>query len=383
MIFPRKQGLQFIRSENKIEVYRKYLLPGVVFQSVVVGGGYGTGREIAEFFMPHGPLGGLMGMAAAAICWSVVLAVAFEFGRITKSYDYRRFFRFLLGPFWRVFELVYLCLALVVLAVLGSAAGEIFNDMFNLPSFFGTLILLGAIGFLTFYGSDLLAPVLSVWSALLYVLYALFLVLVFNFFGGEILSALKAGGVQGAWAADGVRYASYNFVAFAAVLFATRHIETRAQAFSSGALAGLIGIIPAVFVFVAMLAGYPEITSEAVPVSWIISEMNLLWFAVVFQVILFGTFIETGAGITHSINERVASVLEDRGAAFPSWARLLLSLGALTIAVFLALRIGIIDLIASGYGALSYALIAVMVLPLLTIGLWKIFKSSKTTTNAT
>ena len=45
--------------------YQKYLLPGLVFQGIVIGGGYATGRELAEFFMPHGFLGGLLSMLVA------------------------------------------------------------------------------------------------------------------------------------------------------------------------------------------------------------------------------------------------------------------------------------------------------------------------------
>ena len=36
---------------ESLTALRKYLVPGLVFQSVVIGGGYGTGREIAEFFL--------------------------------------------------------------------------------------------------------------------------------------------------------------------------------------------------------------------------------------------------------------------------------------------------------------------------------------------
>ena len=45
--------------------------------------------------------------------------------------------------------------------------------------------------------------------------------------------------------------------------------------------------------------------------------------------------------------------------------------------MFLADRVGIIDLIAQGYGALSYAFIAVVIVPLMTIGLIKIINNSK------
>ena len=35
----------------KSSFFQKYLLPGFVFQSLMIGGGYGTGREIVEFFL--------------------------------------------------------------------------------------------------------------------------------------------------------------------------------------------------------------------------------------------------------------------------------------------------------------------------------------------
>ena len=81
----------------KSKFFQSYLLPGFVFQSITIGGGYGTGRELVEFFMTQGPLGGLMGMVLSMIIWSVVLAVSFELARISKSFDYRSFIKSILG----------------------------------------------------------------------------------------------------------------------------------------------------------------------------------------------------------------------------------------------------------------------------------------------
>ena len=38
--------------------FQKYLLPGFIFQSLIIGGGYGTGRELVEFFLTAGPVAG-------------------------------------------------------------------------------------------------------------------------------------------------------------------------------------------------------------------------------------------------------------------------------------------------------------------------------------
>ena len=50
--------------------FRRYLLPGLVFQSICIAGGYGTGRELAEFFLRFGPAGGLLGMLPATLIGS-------------------------------------------------------------------------------------------------------------------------------------------------------------------------------------------------------------------------------------------------------------------------------------------------------------------------
>jgi len=350
----------------------RYLLPGLVFQSVIVGGGYGTGREIAEFFVGHGPLGGLLGMLVAAIAWSVVLAIAFEFARLTKAYDYRSFFKELLGPFWGLFEVIYLLIALLVLAVLGSASGELLSESLGVPKTIGALILMSAVGALVYFGSNAVEKALAYWSILLYVVYAVFFVWMISVFGDTIGEHLSSGEVIGAWHLDGLRYAAYNLNALAAALFVLSHLESRKEAIGAGLLAGVVGIVPGIFVFVSMLAQYPQIADVPVPITSLLQALNALWFLAIFQIVLFGTFIETGAGIIHAINERVAGAFNDAARVFPSWGRLAIALGMMAVAVFLADAIGIIGLIAQGYGMLSYAFIAILVIPLLTIGVRRI-----------
>ncbi|MEM8560964.1 MAG: hypothetical protein AAGF57_01955 [Pseudomonadota bacterium] len=366
-------------SGSKVQSLSPYLLPGLVFQSVIVGGGYGTGREIAEFFVVHGPLGGLLGMLVACVAWSVVLAVAFEFARVSRAYDYRSFFKALLGRSWGLFEIIYLLIALLVLAVLGSAAGELLNETLGITKTFGAVLLMGAVGALVYFGSSAVERALACWSILLYVVYTLFFIWVIAEFGNVIGARLGTGEVLGAWHLDGLRYAAYNLNALAATLFVLSHLETRQQAIGAGLLAGLIGIVPGIFVFVSMLAQYPQIAEAPVPITNLLHALNALWFFVIFQIVLFGTFIETGAGIIHAINERVASALQESKRKFPAWARLAIAVSSMLVAVFLADAFGIVGLIAQGYGLLSYAFIAIVVLPLLTLGVRRIVLSSRQT----
>jgi hypothetical protein len=45
--------------------------------------------------------------------------------------------------------------------------------------------------------------------------------------------------------------------------------------------------------------------------------------------------------------------------------------------MLIADRVGLVSLIANGYRSLAYLLIAVYVVPLLTIGLWRLWKSGQ------
>jgi uncharacterized membrane protein YkvI len=126
--------------------FQRYLLPGFVFQAAVIAGGYATGRELVEFFLPAGPWGGLLGMAVSMLVWSAVLMASFELARMARAYDYRSFFRVLLGRGWFAFEIAYFLLIIVILAVMGAAAGEIVHSLFGLPRLVGSLGMIAATG---------------------------------------------------------------------------------------------------------------------------------------------------------------------------------------------------------------------------------------------
>ncbi len=354
--------------------YQKYLLPGLVFQGVVIGGGYATGRELVEFFLPHGPIGGLMAMGVAALIWSCVMAASFELCRMTQSYDYKSFFRQLLGRAWFLYEILLMLLMIVVLSVIGAAAGEISQNLFFTSPLVGTIGLLIAIGALTFYGSHIIERFMGAWSILLYLCYFALVVLCLSSFGTDIEISYQAATVSSGWALDGLRYAGYNLATVPAVFFCLTHITKRKEAVTAGLLAGVIGMSPAVFLFVAMMAQYPEIGQATIPSSDLLKGLGMPWFSVLFQAVLLGTLVQTGVGLIHSVNERIAATFHERGKEMPEIARPAIAIALLLMALVLASAFGLVSLIANGYGLLTFGFIAVFVVPVLTIGIFKIMK---------
>ena len=107
--------------EGLLKGFRIYLLPGLVLQSVIVAGGYGTGREVVEYFTRHGIQTAWTGFLVAFLSFALVFCLCLELSRRFKVYDYRRFFHILLGRAWFLFEIVLITMFMLVLAVIGSA----------------------------------------------------------------------------------------------------------------------------------------------------------------------------------------------------------------------------------------------------------------------
>jgi uncharacterized membrane protein YkvI len=220
---------------------------------------------------------------------------------------------------------------------------------------------------------------LSWWGAVVCLAYAVLLFICLGAFDDRIAAALAGGaGVQSGWISGGLMYAGYNLLAAPALLFCARHQCRRRESFVSGMLAGPLAMLPGALFFIAMLARYPEIASAPVPLNVLLSALDAPWLTLSMQVAIFGTLVQTGLGILHGLNERIAATYQERVASSEHRAgqirvvRAAVSLAVLLLATVLADRIGLVDLIAKGYGYLSWVIIAIYVVPLLTIGLWRL-----------
>jgi uncharacterized membrane protein YkvI len=354
-----------------ISWFRRYLLPAFVFQSICIAGGYGTGRELVEFFLLYGPAGGLLGMLPATLIISATCMVGFELARRAKTYDYRNFLKMLLGRGWFVYEIAYLFSIVLILAVIGSATGTVITEAFHVPGIAGTILLLAAIAFLAFKGTGVIESVLSAWSFVLYGVYIALFGTSLYLFGPAIRDALMTMPTEPGWFLSGTRYGALNLALLPAILFATTHITKRREALIAGALVGPVMMIPAALFLFAMLAHYPEILEKPVPVNYLLQMLDSSTLTILFPIVLIGTFIETGTGMIHAFNERIAGGLKAIGKTLPDVVRPVIAIGLIICALLMS-RWGIIDLIAVGYGAMTWVFIGIIVVPLLTIGVWKI-----------
>lgn len=355
--------------------FQRYLLPGFAFKGFVIGGGYATGRELVEFFFPAGPVGGLLGLGLTMALWSGVCALAFLFAHLMRTLDYRAFFRALLGPGWIVFEAAYLVFMVLILAVFGAAAGEIGAATFGLPKAAGSLALVAAITAVTTFGAGSVERMFKYMTVFLYGVYAVFAVLAVSTFGQDALAVLERPAPIDGWWQGGLTYAGYNVLGAVVVLPFLRHLTRSRDAVVAGLLCGPLAIWPAIVFFFSMLAFYPQIGSEVLPADFLLQRLDAPRFHLIFQLMILAALLESGVGAVHGFNERVAGAWRARrGRELSRPLRLVIALGVLAGAVFVAERFGLVTLIANGYSALAVVILILFVAPLLSLGVWKLWK---------
>ena len=360
-------------------VFSRIVLPGLAFKAVVIGGGYATGRELAEFFGPSGLLGGLLAMAVAMAVWMMVCVLTFLYAYQTKSFDYHTFFANLLGRFSFIFEAAYIALLILLLSVFSAAAGSIGSALFSWPSAIGALCFMLVIGMATFHGNRAVENLFKYVSIILYATYAIFLYLSIWRFGPLIAKAFaKPAALGPGWGLAGLTFACYNIVGAVTILPTTRHFKSAKDAILAGLLCGPVAIAPAFLFFICMSAFFPGIDGQTLPSNFLLAQIGIPAFQFIFELMIFAALVESGTGVVNALNERVARAYRvKRNKEMPSGWRAIGAALVMVMSAIVAARFGLVALIANGYRILSLVFIGVYVAPLMTIGLWCIVRQVK------
>ena len=365
--------------------YAKYILPGVLLQSVLIGGGYATGREIYSYGAKFGAFGWISGLTIG-IGFALFAFLTFEICRIYKVYDYKNYIKQVIGPLWPVMDVLTILIAIMLIAVMAAATGSIFEQV-GLPNFLGAVVIVFLCGLLNFKGSKVIEKFESVGTVLLYGGYILFTILVLISKGSNIpqvfasadTSAYDGKITLGLCIWTGILYVAYNINSIPMGMFSLTRQTKRKETFFSGLIAGLLMVIPWFLSYFAMMCFYGDtsIVGADVATPWMemIKAVNggpvLL---ALFSIVMGWTLVETATGCIPMIIHRFDIALEERGnTRLTDKKRGLITVITLLAALLLS-RIGVVTLIEKGYSYLSYGFILFYLLPTLFIGGYKIIR---------
>lgn len=356
------------------QLYLNYVVPAAIFQSVIIGGGYGTGREIMEFVTRHGVVGGLLACLTIGIVFSAVLALSFAFAHHFRVYNYRNFLQALLGRCWLAYELLFVLLLVLVLAIVSAAAGRVIEDNWQISPTITTASLLVLVVAINYLGRGWVERLASAWTLLLMAALVTFAVSVFS--ATDVALAMDFN--QPLPLADalisGLQFAAYNSALIPVLVYCTADLNSTAVAAKAGLVAGLLGALPAMIIHLTLVSFQLPLLDQALPIVWVMQRLDLAALLGPYYVILCGTLVLTAVGVLQGVNERIDGWRTEQGKTALSRRGRGLIAGALVATSLLLAQIGIIDLVAKGYGALSWGFLCVFTLPLLSLGTFKLYR---------
>ena len=145
-------------------------------QSVLIGGGYATGREIYSYGAKFGAMGWISGLTIGI---GFALFAFLTFGSagstrftIIKTISSRSF-----EALWPMMDILTIIIAILLIAVMAAATGSIFEQV-GLPNILGSVVIVLICGLLNFKGSKVIEKFESIGTILLYGGYILFTILV-------------------------------------------------------------------------------------------------------------------------------------------------------------------------------------------------------------
>ncbi len=357
---------------NFLSSLKRIFLPGIILQSVLIGGGYATGREIVEYGAKFGASGWISGLAIF-IGFSLISILTMEACRLWKVYDYKSLLKKLIGRGWIAYEIVYLMLAILIIAVMAAAAGEILHDTLGFNQWIGMGIIILVVGFLNYKGDNTIARMETIGTIVLFATYIVFAITIFMAKGHYIVETFQQWNTSYFSNAPsmiellgtGILYVGYNLAVYPASFFTYRALETKTQTLVAGLISGLLMTIPWFLTYFAIMAYYPDKNIVEATVPWLQMLQSFHpAFVVIFSVVVGWTLIETATGMIHGFIGRIEAESRQRGTPLKKITKAWISLAALLAALLLA-QVGIINLVAKGYSLMAYAMIAVFALPLL------------------
>ena len=339
-------------------------------RSVLVGATYSTGREVTEFFLKYGGFSSLVCLILATALFSFACIIALELARRFQVLDYKSFSRVYLGRLWFLYEFGFIFGVLLTLSTIAAAAAEIGSDLFGLSPLACSVMLMAAIALLVYGGSGVLERIMSIWSMFFYASYFLLLGLSLWVFHEQVLSALTPAPISGEAIITATIYAGFNCSILPVIIFVARHLQSTRDATVAGALAGPLVFVPGLALLLMLVPFLPGIITAPVPVMTVLGSLKVQWLAVVIKLAILGELALNGAGLLHGINERIANSIEERKSRMPWIVRPAIAVSALIFCVYVAERVGLIALVAVGFRSGALAFLIIMVLPLITRGLW-------------
>ncbi|WMJ76421.1 MULTISPECIES: hypothetical protein [unclassified Sedimentibacter] len=369
--------------EKQRQVTRNMSMAGVISVACVLfsshaGGGFATGNQATQYYVQYGWFAPFMAVIAMAILTLTIreCIIMYNTRGLTSS---KELFQTLYHPFDKIsilFDIYFYTMVLCAVGAVIAGAASLLNKTYGIQYVYAVLTVGGILLLLTIFGATLVAKASTVMSIGILTSCAVIFILGINARMPEVsnIFAVKSGTANiGTGILKAFTYAGFQSVVIPTMISCGRALKSPKAVSRSMMISFIINSIALVLSVIMLLGWYAEFTQAGemtLPALYIAKQLGKSYVFWAYNICLFLCFISTGVTTIYGFVDKFDKSKMLEGIKNVIGRRIIVSGFIMLLSMGISM-VGLDKIIKYGYGYMGYLGIAIIIVPFLTIGVYK------------
>lgn len=354
---------------------------GSVLFSAHAGGGFATGNQANTYYVGLGWLGPISAVIAMLLL-TLTMREAMIMYNLRGLKSHKELFETLYHPLdkcYVLFEVFFYIMVLMAVAAAISGAASALNQYFGLNYYIGIVIVGALVLLLTIFGADLVRKV-STYMGIAILVTATTIYTIGIFKSKTLFTAMSADfsavGFKNIPKAilNAFTYAGFQCVTLPTMIACGTPLKGKKNCSKSmwiSFVMNSVALVLSVFMLMSWKGYYSSVEGgSTIPTLTVCTEMGMKWLTVIYGICLLLCLISTGVTTTFGFvarfeNHKVFKKIKSQRVRSAVVSAFIIIL-SMTISL-----VGLTNIIKYGYGYCGYLAIAIVVVPFLTVGVYK------------
>ena len=342
------------------------------------GGGFATGNQATQNYVVHGWVGVFTSVLAMLLLVLTIRECMIMYNtRGLKSY--KELFETLYHPLDKleiVFEIYFYIMVICAVGAVISGAATLFTELGIMPYLVAVVVVGVILLFLTIFGYKLVSQVSTVMSVIILICCAVIFIIGINAKAGEIGAIFSAAELPNGILLpilDAFKYAGFQAVVIPTMIKCGQPLKTQRNATKAMSISFVLNAAALALSCIMLLGWYADFTAAGateIPTLYICQQLgvdSLYWF---YNIALFLCFVSTGVTTVFGVVARFENVRPLMKINKPIVRRVIVSACVMILSMAVSM-VGLSNIIQYGYGYCGYVGIAIIIIPFLTVGVYK------------
>ena len=342
------------------------------------GGGFATGNQATQNYVTHGWVGVFTSVLAMLLLVLTIRECMIMYNtRGLKSY--KELFETLYHPLDKleiVFEIYFYIMVICAVGAVISGAATLFTELGIMPYLVAVVVVGVILLFLTIFGYKLVSQVSTVMSVIILICCAVIFIMGINAKAGEIGAIFSAAELPNGILLpilDAFKYAGFQAVVIPTMIKCGQPLKTQRNATKAMSISFVLNAAALALSCIMLLGWYADFTAAGateIPTLYICQQLgvdSLYWF---YNIALFLCFVSTGVTTVFGVVARFENVRPLIKINKPIVRRVIVSACVMILSMAVSM-VGLSNIIQYGYGYCGYVGIVIIIIPFLTVGVYK------------